>query len=37
VRGGAARAGLTWHFCRPPVRELELEMDCRGIGIEQVI
>jgi hypothetical protein len=37
VRRGAARAGLTWHFCRPPVRELEFEMDCRGIAIEQVI
>jgi hypothetical protein len=37
VRRGAADAGLTWHFCRPPVRELEFEMDCRGIAIEQVI
>ena len=37
VRRGAARAGLTWHFCRPPVRELEYEMDCRGIANEQVI
>jgi hypothetical protein len=37
VRRGAARAGLTWHFCRPPVRELEFEMDCRGIASEQVI
>jgi hypothetical protein len=34
---GAARAGLTWHFCRPPVRELEFEMDCRGVATEQVI
>jgi hypothetical protein len=37
VRRGAARAGLTWHFCRPPVRELEFEMDCRAIASEQVI
>jgi hypothetical protein len=37
VRRGAAHAGLTWHFCRPPVRELEFEMDCRGIASEQVI
>jgi hypothetical protein len=37
VHRGAARAGLTWHFCRPPVRELEFEMDCRGIASEQVI
>jgi hypothetical protein len=37
VRRGAARAGLTWHFTRPPVRELEFEMDCRAIAHEQVI
>jgi hypothetical protein len=37
VRRGAAHAGLTWHFCRPPVRELEFEMDCRGIAREDVI
>jgi hypothetical protein len=37
VRRGAARAGLTWHFCRPPVRELEYEMDCRGVDTERVI
>jgi hypothetical protein len=37
VRRGAARAGLTWHFTRPPVRELEFEMDCRSIAHEQVI
>jgi hypothetical protein len=37
VRRGAASAGLTWHFRRPPVRELEFEMDCRGIASEQVI
>ena len=37
VRRGAARHGLTWHFCRPPVVGLEYEMDCRGVGIERVI
>jgi hypothetical protein len=37
VSRGAARAGLTWHFCRPPVRELEFEMDCRGVANEIVI
>ena len=31
VRRGAARAGLTWHFCRPPVQDLDYEMDCRGV------
>jgi hypothetical protein len=37
VRRGAAQAGLTWHFCRPPVQELDYEMDCRGIGVERVV
>jgi hypothetical protein len=37
VRRGAAPGGLTWHFCRPPVRELEFEMDCRGIASEHVV
>jgi hypothetical protein len=29
VRRGAARSGLIWHFARPPVVDLEFEMDCR--------
>jgi hypothetical protein len=37
VRRGAVRSGLTWHFARPPVRGLEYEMDCRGVGCERVI
>ena len=37
VRRGAARAGLTWHFCRPPVRGLDFEMDCRGVRLEEVV
>ena len=37
VRRGAAHAGLTWHFARPPVRHLEYEMDCRAIAQERVI
>jgi hypothetical protein len=37
VRRGAARAGLTWHYARPPVRELEYEMDCRAVARESVI
>jgi hypothetical protein len=37
VRRGAARAGLTWHFNRPPVRDLDYEMDCRGVVTELVI
>ena len=37
VRRGVARAGLTWHYARPPVRNLEYEMDCRGIVSERII
>jgi hypothetical protein len=37
IRRGAARAGLTWHFNRPPVQGLEYEMDCRGVNWETVI
>jgi hypothetical protein len=37
VRRGATRSGLTWHFCRPPVIDLEYEMDCRRVLRELVI
>lgn len=37
VRRGAARSGLTWHFARPPVVDLEYEMDCRRVLREMVI
>ena len=37
VRRGAARAGLTWHFARPPIVELEYEMDCRGVRNERLV
>jgi len=37
VRRGAARSGLTWHFARPPVIDLEYEMDCRRVLREMVI
>ncbi len=37
VRRGAARAGIDWHYCRPPVVDLEFEMDCRGISSERVL
>jgi hypothetical protein len=29
--------GLTWHYCRPPIEELEYEMDVRGVAIERVL
>ncbi len=37
VRRGATRSGLTWHFARPPVVDLEFEMDCRRVGREVVV
>jgi hypothetical protein len=37
VRRGAMRSGLTWHFARPPVVDLEFEMDCRRVAREAVI
>jgi len=37
VGRGAGRNGVTWHYCRPPVVDLEYEMDCRGVAAELVI
>jgi hypothetical protein len=37
VRRGAAKSGMTWHFARPPVVDLDFEMDCRRVAREAVI
>jgi hypothetical protein len=37
VRRGAGRHGVTWHFCRPPVIDLEYEMDVRSLPLERVL
>ncbi len=37
VKQGAAPGGLCWHFSRPPVVNLEYEMDVRGAARELVI
>jgi len=37
VRRGAAHAGINWHFTRPPVRDLEFEVDCRSVRMEEVV
>ena len=37
VARGAAAAGLTWYYARPPVVQLEYEMDVRGVPVERVI
>jgi len=36
VERGAAAHGVTWHYARPPVVDIEYEMDCRGVGVERV-
>lgn len=37
VRRGAAHAGMTLHFARPPVRDLEFEVDSRSVRVETVV
>ena len=37
VGRGATRGGLTWHYARPPVQDLDYEMDCRGLSVERVV
>ena len=37
VARGAARHGIDWHFCRPPVEGLDYEMDCRAVFEERVL
>jgi hypothetical protein len=34
---GAMRCGLSWHFSRPPVQDLDYEMDLRGVDRELVL
>jgi len=35
--GGAGIHGIRWHFARPPIEEIEFEMDVRGCGRELVL
>lgn len=37
VQRGAARGGLTWHFARPPIVDLEYEMDVRRVAAEWLL
>ena len=37
VRRGATRHGLTWHFDRPPIVDIDYEMDCRAVDAERVV
>ena len=37
VARGADAGGITWHFMRPPIVDLDFEMDCRGVMREIVL
>lgn len=37
VIGPAARHGLRWYHARPPIEELEYEMDVRGVRVEEIL
>lgn len=37
ARRGAAVNGLVWYPCRPPVEDIDYEMDCRGLDAESVV
>ena len=31
----AADSSLVWHYCRPPIEQIEFEMDLRGVSLER--
>ena len=37
VARGADAGGITWHYVRPPIVDLDFEMDCRGVMLERVM
>jgi hypothetical protein len=37
LRRSGNSGGLTWHFCHPPIEELEFEMDVRAVMVERVL
>jgi len=37
ARRGAIPGGLTWHFCRPPVVDIDFEMDARRVARQIVL
>jgi hypothetical protein len=36
VGRGAAKGGITWQFCRPPLDVLDYEMDVRSVALERI-
>jgi hypothetical protein len=37
ARAGLMAAGLSWHLCKPPIIELEFEMDVRSVSHERTL
>ena len=37
VARGADSGGIDWHYVRPPIVDLDFEMDCRGVMLERVM
>lgn len=37
VARGADAGGVTWHYVRPPIVDLDYEMDCRSVALEHVV
>lgn len=37
IQGHIRPSSLTWHYCRPPIAELDFEMDVRGVSLERVL
>ncbi len=37
VLGAASHAGLTWHYARPPVNGLDVEIDARAVRSELIV
>jgi hypothetical protein len=37
VARGADVGGITWHYVRPPIVDLDYEMDCRGVALERIV
>lgn len=37
IRCGAGRAGVVWHYCRPPVIGWDFEMDVRSVQLDRIL
>ena len=37
IAARAAGSSLAWHYCRPPIMEIEFEMDLRAVSVERML